>query len=340
MLFAFVADIPNPWPPPKLVRARHQELSITLEVTFRTDGRVGAVVTEPGSPKRTVLTQPIQTNGHPRAAFVIEAKPGLVVVHMNGVQLDETDALVELPPYRPVELSTVLSVVHPDVAAACATAVAYRRTEYGSYSPKPGFRATSLAESKGQLHDASCLLSDAIAQVRAGREHFMRAVRSELRALLVESFTPQGKRKELYDPLLFRVAGRLGAALPVWAHKSGGMRPPNDRYMRLTAPSLIQRTPEETIVDLRDWLEDVAGAWTDGNGVNRVVTNRELIAKSANVYGGSHTDPAVPAWLDAYDMVEFADRGSLAMFLLATGDAVAQLGLLTGMDERAGVIKK
>lgn len=331
--FWLVIEWPRPWP------AAGQFLSLpignrSVEVHGTSDGQVCVIVlNEHCVAEHIFVSEVIVPVGRGFKRIITGWTDGGVWVQLGARQLMaahlvESPFFLELAPRSDDQTKS-----YDDAAAeaACADEVARRRHRYRPSAREDDVKKTLAAEVESLRRSVRALREDA-ARARNGEQHRESAVRAALRELVVNLGAS-------YAPLLFRVAARLDAPLPMYgATKS---KPPKvAEAVVFVAVGLFGTTKAMDgmeLVDLEQWIsrESFLGALVRA----RASSLAGVAADAANFLGGAHTAPSVPPMLDLLNRAQVGPAQSfLLRLLLDLADVVVDLGefVLRGAAMRNG----
>jgi hypothetical protein len=225
--------------------------------------------------------------------------------------------------------SGVISVDHPDAAAACQDWIGKRQAKFARPERHRGDRRIkTLQEQAHDLQDALLSLIYVTNGVREGKLYLRGHLASALRALVY--WQNDDRPDANYNPLLFRLASRADLPLPVFAiGESDGDMPDiiraADLHLTGNFPEIVHTAPAQHLVDLQDWL--LMPALIDrSSGTCRTIDYRSLIAEFANTLGSSHYGEEASELLDIAETMGTGYMSALVTRLVQSACAVSFLG--------------
>jgi hypothetical protein len=284
-------------------------------------------------------TQRINLSGTGFALITVVWKDAEVGVYINGEPLKSLQTaaseVFEIT-LRERRGEGPVSFEHPDAKANCKKWTDWRKARYANpkLQPKAQRRLKTDDEQIDELSETLKALEDLARAVQAGNLRFLEDVAGRLRSAV---YWQEGSKN--YNPILLRLAGRLGLPLPVFAFPDKiPDEPPiiRDAAFQYTSPIhvTLQKTyPAQELMDLQQWLESEVQVqrFEEMHGsvaerVERSVTAKQLILDFSTTLGNSHYDDDVPLALDALQILQAGQVNALSKFIIDVALVVVSLG--------------
>ena len=270
----------------------------------------------------------------PRTFFVLVTWDGEQTVEMFLDNMNITIIDDPVPIVRhylaegPAQPGGPLSFDDPDVRDACKDWTLWRERRFGNQTTRQasGDRQKSFPELLDEMESALGALRDLAELVASGKRHMLQPLSGSLRALVYWSGST-------YDPLLLRLAWRLGLPLPIYAFPPIKQDlPPIDgieQALSSGTPSLVRFAPAHQLMDLQRWLNNSYTRWIPDGGQPsefRGRTVQEIIGDFANQMGGSHHDPSTPPVIDVLKSHRSDTSDFLTAMFLDAAQIIWQMG--------------
>ena len=190
------------------------------------------------------------------------------------------------------------SIDHPDAVLACDVWIRNRKAKFIAAPPIAGRTPKDIDVQASELHVALNNLWSLATRIQ-NRED-MKSIGhlfATLRSLLF--WTKDTTREWSYSPLLLRMASKADLPLPVFGWKDSLNQSPSvlqtaSFYMSELSPSMTQASPNQTLMDLQEWLKEEVVVIRSNPGTGSRVEDRfpllEVIGDAANTLGVAHYD--------------------------------------------------
>ena len=335
----FVAiQLPVPWPVKNtVILIKQSDQGQEFKLHAYPDGHL-SIEHKSNSNSFNHHIQPIKTTFGSWLVFEAAWNGFEVEVCVNGITLKPFSAGIEtaiIEGKAVIQQPFELSIHHLKAYSNCEGWITWRRRNFfeNIQTIKQGRRAKTHEEQLNELDSALQVLQDLCEQVRAGKTHMINQVAGSLRALVFwQVLKRDGALNRSYNPLLLRLASRLGLPLPVFTLPPDLKKLPeslNEAYVQFY-PSLVSLTRTQSfqvVLDLQDYLLRVAITVRIPSTDNRqIYTIKEVILNCSNTLGSSHFDEDVPIALDSVKGIIVNGQNSLTTYLLQTADVVCGLG--------------
>jgi hypothetical protein len=318
----------------ELVTPVGEDGEATLRVMRWPDGHLsGQVVSGSGQVVAEGDSQPYVLSQNETAAYMFAWSQGKVRFFINGIALP---SFLEEP--TPLIIHSPLAALNPKPSFECAEAVQVcegrivaRSERYRPAAPRPGHLRVPEHGELRRLRDATNVLRDAIQGVTEGRGHQLGVVALGIRTLVDQQFDRHGAPKRTSQPLLLRVAARLGLPLPVFANRNSPadlaeleeITGQSNFSCHVTPARTRQTCLGERLCDIEDWLDEPA--MTPLNGPLPKRTVGQLLSATANKFGFAHYDPELPDDLHRLNRNFLGGASILERLLFVSGQTVLEL---------------
>ena len=335
-----VLGLEGNWPPPerKVMVTSQQDLSLVTLFALA-DGCLEFVVEESGLSIIRHITKPIRFEGYGMFVFDAGWNNGYADLRINGQTLP---ALIEMTqPFviklQKSEVPIINSLTHPEATSACEKWIVWRKNRYAKAKviDSEYLRAKSFSEQTSELEQAIFGLDYLLDEFSNNNEFLIVHIATTLRALI---YWEDGKGSK-YNPLLFRIAGRLDPPLPlpVFAFTELSIEPPQiirEAQYRTENSfiSLQQEFPMQKLVDIQDVLDSaVQTERLDSKSLKlnkkpQILRGRDLIREFASTAATGHYHEHIKRDFDRIHYMEAFDLPLSYRFILRIGQITSSLG--------------
>jgi hypothetical protein len=222
------------------------------------------------------------------------------------------------------------SLDHEQASVLCEPWISWRFERYGSQKahPKKARTIKSLDQQVQELHDSLISLEHYLSHFRDKERLLLINVLPHLRSLL---FWPDNSTKN-YNPLLFRIAGSLNIALPIFTFKNRIKDTLNDEPFSKALihkvhnyPSIIRENPRQEIIDFQEWLnmEIIIERLQQDHKIYRW---KDVLFESANTISAAHFDDDIPIFIENLRQSISWDESVLYKYIMTITETTLILG--------------
>ena len=279
----------------------HKQKDLVLILTFCNEGNIHIKIISHQT-TMTYTSQVIEFSNAKRAIISICWEDTIFKVLINGEELknsnDKSIFIIDSKPELNIPLPSLDSTM---VKEGCKKWTEWRKDKFlnKKKEPKKGRRLVSIEE---EITSLSTAIKD-LNQILQSRElidsNSLQSIFPILRSLL---FWTNGKKSN-YNPLLYRLAGKLSLSLPIYAFPNDHPFNNNNHHLLLTYnhASLTKQFPSQVIMDFQEWLNSNLIIERD----DTPFILKDLIIEGANTRSYGHFDEDVPIKLDILNDSQF-----------------------------------
>jgi len=194
------------------------------------------------------------------------------------------------------------SLDYEQASVLCEPWISWRLERYGSQKAQPKKDRTlkSIDQQVQDLNNSLISLEHWLSHFRGKECLFFINVLPYLRSLLFWA----DKNTKNYNPLLFRIAGSLNLALPIFAFKDRIKNTlDNELFSKALIhrvhnyPSITRENPKQEIMDFQEWLntEIIVERLQQGQQIYRW---KDILFESANTISAAHFDDDIPIFIE------------------------------------------
>lgn len=318
------------WPPPQetIIFQNPLEKSDAI-LCVDTQGRLIFTVSNV-----TFVSQPIEFIKAHRAIISIAwdiYKYPAISLSVNSIDLYDSSTTTSLRvESNGKSIEGPISFSRPDALNACSEWIEWRKQRYSNPKliPKIYRELKSIDSQVEELSESIQSLKYFWAAFSNKHNLFIANSLPHLRALL---FWPDGKSKN-YNPLLFRISGYIGIALPVFAFKYRIKDAINDDilkkaifHMVFNPPVLVKEYPNQKLMDFQGWL-NMEIISDRAAGEHKVYRWKDLIFDAANTISASHYDDDIPKFIKRLRDAKSMGGQQLLNYISAVASATIAFG--------------